>query len=455
MYKCPECNGVLWISTDIDGYKEQFSKITTITKFWDMHFTLPEINSEYITSLKEGGTPCKDSDKIGESLGLKNLSFKNEIENPTNSFKDRVGALLVSHARSWAYTKIICASNGNQGASIAAYSSLEGMKCINLIPNKIDIGKRAQMIAYNSEIIIKGYLVDETIIHALDKKYQNFYQATPVYNPLTIEAQKTIAFEIYKQKAVPDWIIIPMGSGALLVSLWKGFNELKQSDIIKTVPKLVGVQSELSSPIVDEFMNKENMVALQKDIRNSHALGILVRDPMYKKLVIKLIKECNGTVIAIPEDLIVSSVDELVRTEGIFAEPSSALTLAAVHELNQNDIFDKGDEIVCLITGSGLKAPYILEAISSQTTTSGKGSIIITKLKILSQISLSSFKGISGTKIKELMSSISLAAVYQHLYDLETKGLIYRKKEGKNVLYFITETGKRILDALDILLTLI
>ncbi|TFG18211.1 MAG: pyridoxal-phosphate dependent enzyme [Promethearchaeota archaeon] len=405
--------------------------------------------------MNEGATPCNDSEKIGNSIGLKNLIFKNEIKNPTNSFKDRVGALLVSHARSWLYDKIICASNGNQGASLAAYCSLEGMKCVNLVPSKIDMGKKAQMIAYNSEILIKGEFVNETIKYALDKKYEDYYQATPIYNPLTIEAQKTIAFEIWKQKGVPDWIIIPMGSGELLVSIWKGFLELKNSEIIETPPKLVGVQSSLSSPIVNGFFDKKKSEIVKTDIQKSHALGILDQKPMYKNLAIKFIKESKGTMIAIPEDLIVSSVDELVRSEGIFAEPSSALTLAAVHQLNDQNLFDEKDQIVCLITGSGLKAPYILEAISTQTTTSGKGSIIITKLKILSQISLSSIKGISGTKIRDLISSISLAAIYQHLYDLESKGLIYRKKEGKNVLYFISDTGKRILDALDILLTLI
>ena len=405
--------------------------------------------------MNEGGTPCYKSEKIGKHLNLKNLFFKNEIENPTNSFKDRVGALLVSHARSWDYKKSICASNGNQGASIAAYCSLEGMKCINLIPNKIDVGKRAQMIAYNSEIFIKGELVDDIVKYALEDKYTDYYQATPIYNPLTIEAQKTISFEIWKQIGIPEWIIIPMGSGELLTSLSKGFFELKKSNLIKTVPRLIGVQSALSSPIVDEFINKKGKKDLKKDIQNSHALGILVKEPIYKNLAIKFIKESNGTVVAIPEELIVSSVDELVRNEGIFAEPSSALTLAAVNQLNNRNFFDPNDQIVCLITGSGLKAPYILEAISSQTKTSGKGSIIITKLKIMSQISLSSIKGITGTKIKDIIGSISLAAVYQHLYDLESKGLIYRRKEGKNVLYFISDIGKRVLDALDILLTLI
>jgi len=160
-------------------------------------------------------------------------------------------------------------------------------------------------------------------------------------------------------------------------------------------------------------------------------------------------------IIAVPEESILNSIDALIRNEGIFAEPASALTLAAVEKLQLKNTFDPNDSIVCLITGSGLKVPYILEAISSQARTTGKGSIIITKLKILSQISLSSIRGISGTNLNEIIDYVKLPAIYQHLKDLEVKGLISRKKEGKNVLYFITDSGKKVLDALDVLITLL
>ena len=73
----------------------------------------------------------------------------------------------------------------------------------------------------------------------------------------------------------------------------------------------------------------------------------------------------------------------------------------------------------------------------------------------MSQISLSSNKGIYGSKIRDIIGSISLAAIYQHLKELEQKELIKRKKEGKNVLYFITSKGKRVLEALDTLITLL
>jgi len=454
--KCPECDGLLWFESNLDSIKQNFSKVKIENKFWDYNFAFPNIENEFIISLGEGGTPCRSSKQFGRKLSFRNLYFKDETQNPTNSFKDRAAALLISHARCWDYEKVVCASNGNQGASIAAYCSLEGIECMNIIPKEIDAGKKAQMIAYNSELKIEGDTVDDAIDYIRkNKNFENYYQCTPELNPLTLEAQKTIAYEIINQIDTPNWIVIPMGSGELLVSLWKGFNELKQTKIIKDIPKLIGVQSESSAPIVKEFFKESTIEMDEKKVFKSMALGILVKRPIYKDLAIKYIKESDGTVIAVPEDLILSSVEELIRSEGIFAEPSSALTLAAVQLLDKKLLFESKDNIVCLITGSGLKAPYILEAISSQTKTTGKGSIIITKLKILSQISLSSIKGITGTDIKEIIENISLAAIYQHLKELETKGLISRKKEGKNVLYFITYSGKKVLDALDVLITLL
>ena len=447
---------MLWFETNLEKDKHKFSQIKTNNKFWDYGFTFPIIEKDFIISLGEGGTPCRSSKRFGKKLEINTLYFKDETPNPTNSFKDRVAALLVSHARSWDFEKLVCASNGNQGASVAAYSSLEGIGCLNIIPKEIDVGKKAQMIAYNSDLKIVGETVDDAIDYILkNKDFENSYQCTPELNPLTLEAQKTIAYEIINQIEFPNWIIIPMGSGELLVSLWKGFNELKEINIIDDIPKLIGVQSQTSSPIVNELLKDSEHEIKIPEIYKSMALGILVKKPLYKELAVKCIKESEGTAIAVPEKLILSSIEELIRDEGIFAEPSSALTLAAIQLLEQKRMFESKDNVVCLITGSGLKAPYVLEAISSQTKTTGKGSIIITKLKILSQISLSSIKGITGTKIKETMGTISLAAIYQHLKELETKGLISRKKEGKSVLYFITDSGKKVLDALDVLITLL
>ena len=455
-YKCSNCGGLLWYKSDLSKYKESFSKNKKFISFWDFNFTLPPIKKEYIITLNEGGSPCRESKRIGKNIGLNRLFFKDETLNPTNSFKDRAAALLISHARSWGYQKVVCASNGNQGASIAAYTSLEGMECINIIPKGIDIGKHAQLIAYNSKIITKGNTIDDIIDLALDSNYsKEYYQCTPEFNPLTIEAQKTMSFEILQDIGAPDWVIVPMGDGGCLVSIWKGFLELKECDLIEKLPKIVGIQTQACSPIVDKFFHETYDKNSEKETIRSRATSILVKKPIYQNLAIKAMTDSKGTALAIPENLILSSVSELAKYEGVFAEPASASTLAGLINLKEHYKIGADEIVVCLITGSGLKAPYVLEAFSSRAKTAGMGGILSTKLKILSQINLFDNKGIHGTRLKEIIGNVSLPAIYQHLKELELKNLVSRKREGKRVLYFITEQGKKVLDAMDILITLL
>lgn len=330
------------------------------------------------------------------------------------------------------------------------------MECINIIPSEIEIGKKAQLIAYNSKIIIEGNTIDDAINSALAPIYsKDYYQCTPEFNPLTIEAQKTIAFEIFKDIGNPDWIIIPMGNGGCIFSIWKGFTELKRLDFIEKLPKLVGVQSEVCAPIVEEFFHKEGRTFEEKNILQSKARSIMVKNPLYREAAIRAINESKGTALAIPENLMLTSIGDLARYEGIFAEPASALTIGALTTLIQHYNMKPDEVVVCLITGSGLKAPYVLEALSTKAKTIGMGGILSTKLKILSQIFISDKKGIHGAKLKDIIGSVSLPAIYQHLKELESKKLIERKKEGKKVYYFITEEGKKVLDAMDVLITLL
>ncbi|MCK4238819.1 MAG: threonine synthase [Candidatus Lokiarchaeota archaeon] len=447
---CPKCEGLLFI----EPQKVEIININELKiekgDFWKFHKFFPPIEKKFRISLGEGGTNCIKSKNLGKALGLNNLFLKDETQNPTNSFKDRAGALLVSHAKSQNYEKIISASAGNQGASIAAYSSYAGIECLNIIPKRIDEGKRAQMYAYDSVVEIKGDTVDESIIYAEKKsKEVNFYQATAELNPLTIEAQKTIGYEIIGDIGVPDWLIVPMGSGGCLISIWKGLNELKELGVINELPKMVGAQVEGWSPIVDKYSLKKHV---KSSLKVTHTLGILVKNPRYKDLAAKIIKASNGEAITINENLILTAERKLARSEGIFAEPASALTVASVEQLKDQNIIDKNEKICCLITGSGLKAPYVLQALTHKSKTVGIGALLSTKLKILQLIELDSMY---GTQIQKNLGDISLPAVYQHLSELEIRDLIAReKKQEKRIYYNITPKGKKVLEAIQTLVDL-
>ena len=138
---------------------------------------------------------------------------------------------------------------------------------------------------------------------------------------------------------------------------------------------------------------------------------------------------------------------KIARLEGIFVEPSSSATIAALKKLVNKGVVDKRDAVVCLITGSGLKATDVLQSLAKKRKTAGVGLELSTKEKILRILSREDAYGYDLWK--KIGKTMTRAAIYQHLNDLSRRGAVTSyKKEGRK--YFrITERGRRALRAMD------
>jgi len=441
-YKCRKCGGIGTLE-----YKINYEAIKDITftgelGFWRYKALLPRVRN--LATMHEGGTPLYRAERLAKKIGISQLYLKDETRNPTNSFRDRAAALIVSNMLDLGYTAAICASNGNMGASLAAYCAKYSVACHVIIPKYIDIGKIAQMIIFDAIIEEYGETVDESIERA--EKLANetgWYQATSAINPLVIEAQKTIAFEIVEQIGIPDVIIVSMGSGGTIYSIWKGFKELNLLGKIKGTPRLIGVQSSGCSPIVDAFLG------IEETIENpmTRATSIFILNPPKKDLAIKAIKESGGLAVKISDQSILEAEQEIARTEGIFAEPASSGTIAALRNLVNESRIDRGEKVVCLITGSGLKATDVLQTLSKRRKMALVEAEFSTKERILRIIAN---KKTYGYEIwKEMGKIMTKAAIYQHLNDLKNKGLISVQVKNGRKYFTITQRGRRVLKAID------
>jgi len=339
------------------------------------------------------------------------------------------------------------------GASMAAYCTKSGLACHIIVPKMVDMGKLAQMLIYDAVIEEHGEIVDESNKRAESlAKETGWYQATAEFNPLVIEAQKTISYEVMEQFGVPDCFVVSMGSGGTIYSIWKGFKELQALKNTDKLPRMIGVQAHGCAPIAEAHSKNESTpVTISKP--STHALGILVRDPLNGKWALQTIKESKGAAVTVQDSEIFAAEQEIARLEGIFAEPSSSATIAALKKLAHQGVIDKGDTVVCLITGSGLKATDVLQALAKKRKTAVVGLELSTKEKILRILSQKDAYGYSLWK--KIGKTMTRAAIYQHLNDLSKRGLItsYKKEERK---YFkITKRGKRVLRAIDELKTLL
>ena len=135
----------------------------------------------------------------------------------------------------------------------------------------------------------------------------------------------------------------------------------------------------------------------------------------------KAIHESNGLALTVSDSEILASELLVAKLEGVFAEPASSAAVAALQKLKDKQI-SSDDSVVCLITGSGLKATDVLQALNKKQKTAGLGLAVSTKQKILKILSEKDSYGYDLWK--QLGQIMTRAAVYQHLNELADRGLV-------------------------------
>jgi len=305
-------------------------------------------------SLMEGNTPLIPLLNISKQLGIQ-LYGKYEGANPTGSFKDRGMVMAVAKAKEEGSEAIICASTGNTSASAAAYAARLGMKCIIVIPEgKIAHGKLAQAVAYGAEIIsIEGNFDDAL------KAVRNIAAEEPItlvnsVNPYRIEGQKTAAFEICDQlQNAPDVLAIPVGNAGNITAYWKGFCEYEKEKGYKK-PRIHGFEAEGAAAIVKGHVIEEP---------ETIATAIRIGNPASWSYAVEAAEQSRGEIDMVSDEEILHAYRLLAKTEGVFAEPGSNASLAGVIKHVESGKIKKGETVVAVLTGNGLKDPDI--AISS------------------------------------------------------------------------------------------
>jgi threonine synthase len=306
-------------------------------------------NTPMIT-MGEGGTPLVKSRYLGDELGCGELYFKLEGCNPTGSFKDRGMVMAVAKAMEMGSTAIMCASTGNTSASAAAYGAYCGLTTIVLVPKgNVASGKMAQALAFGPKILVVNGTFDKAL--EMVRTYTKKYPVTLVnsINPYRLEGQKTAAFEVVDELGdAPDYLFIPVGNAGNITAYWKGFCEYDTVGKVTKRPQMMGFQAEGAAPIVrGEPVAEPHTVASAIRIGNpaSWQEALTVRD------------QSSGTIDSVSDDEILTAYRLLAGKEGIFGEPASAASVAGLMKLSRQGMDFRGRQVVCVITGTGLKDP--------------------------------------------------------------------------------------------------
>lgn len=312
---------------------------------------LPVNDSTPIVTLNEGNTPLIKADNLAKKIGLEcNLYLKFEGCNPTGSFKDRGMTMAVTKAKEEGSNAIICASTGNTSASAAAYGAKAGLKTYVLIPDGyIALGKLSQAMMYGAEIIAIQGNFDEAL--ECVRKISDSHPITLVnsVNPYRIEGQKTGAFEVCDALGkAPEYHFIPVGNAGNITAYWKGYKEYFELGITKNLPKMMGFEAEGAAAIVrgERIMKPETL-----------ATAIRIGNPASWTQAENARDESKGKIGCVSDEKIIEAYKMLASTEGILCEPASAASVAGLIQAHSEGLVEQGTDIVCVLTGNGLKDP--------------------------------------------------------------------------------------------------
>jgi len=268
----------------------------------------------------------------------------------------------VTKALEYGAKSVICASTGNTSASLAAYAAKANLNCFVLIPRgKVALGKLAQALIHGAKVIQIDGNFDDALKVAIEVCLKKRIYLLNSVNPFRLEGQKTIAFEIWEQLGyvVPDNIVVPVGNAGNISAIWKGFKELYSLNWSNRLPRMIGVQAEKAAPIAEAILKGEDKVKFLKN-PETIATAIRIGKPVNWKKALKAIRESNGLALKVSDTEIIKAQKKLASKEGLFVEPASATTIAALPKLLDLGLIDKGELTVCIATGHGLKDPNVI-----------------------------------------------------------------------------------------------
>jgi len=354
---CPQDGGILFPRYDLQSLKKNFNLQALRGReasLWRYREVLPDVEP---ISLGEGFTPLLPSREFP------NVWIKDEGLNPTGSFKARGITVAVSVAKALSLKKLAMPSAGNAGSALAAYAAAAGLEAHIFMPRDVPLANRIECEAYGAKVtLVNGLISDCARIVAERKKQEDWFDFSTLKEPYRVDGKKTMAYELFEQLdgKLPDAVIFPSGGGVGIIGMRKAFEEMEQlgwfsgiKDAAKR-PRMIAVQAEGCAPIVKAWDEGKPTVEMWKDA-STIAAGLRVPRPYGDYLVLDILNRSHGTAVAVSDDEIKHAFHHWARTEGIFAAPEGAASLAAYRKLRSSRFLSENDKVVLFNTGTGLK----------------------------------------------------------------------------------------------------
>ena len=367
-YSCWECFGPLEVAYDFGTITREQIQSGPFS-LWRYAALLPvPANIAESRNLAPGMTRLHRAENLAKALGITGtLWVKDDSGNPTHSFKDRVVAVAQSAGIQLGFNTLACASTGNLAHAVAAAAARAGQKSVVLVPSNLEQHKIQATAAYNGHVIgIEGNYDDVNRLCGEligEEVSSNWGFVNVNLRPYYAEGSKTVGYEIAEQLGwrLPDQVVIPVASGALLTKVDKGWREFVELGLVESKPwRVFGAQATGCNPVSTAWADGSEVVRPVKP--DTIAKSLAIGNPADGPYALDAVRRTNGAVGDVTDAEVVEGIRLLAECEGIFGETSGGVTVAVTRKLLAEGLLDPTAETVIVNTGEGLKT---LDAVAT------------------------------------------------------------------------------------------
>ena len=368
---CDECFSPLEVDFDLDYARGRLTREAIAAgplNMWRYRALLP-VSDAYVPTTPAGMTPLMAAPRLAKRIGANNLYIKNDaVCLPTLSFKDRVVAVALANAQAFGFDTVGCSSTGNLANAVAAGAARLGLKTYILVPADLEPAKILNTQVYGATLIrIDGnYDHCNRLCSQIAEKY-NWGFVNVNLRPYYAEGSKSVGFEIAEQLGwrLPDNVVVPMAGGSLITKIRKAFKELVTLGLVADRPvKFFGAQATGCSPISTALKTGADGIEPQRP--NTIARSLAIGNPADGPYAIRTIRDSGGWAEDVSDVEIVSAIQELAETEGVFTETAGGVTTAVTARLYAHGRIHPEELTVSCITGNGLKTTDVLQGAYAQ-----------------------------------------------------------------------------------------
>jgi len=369
---CEECFSPLEVVFDLEYARTRFTREAMAQgpgNMWRYRALLP-VTDSYVPQTPSGFTPLVQAPRLASHIGATNLYIKNDaVCMPTLSFKDRVVAVALANAQAFGFETVGCSSTGNLANAVAAHAARLGLKTFIFVPSDLEPAKILNTQVYGATLVrVEGNYDHVNRLCSQIAEHHNWGFVNVNLRPYYAEGSKTVGFEIAEQLGwrLPDNIVVPMAGGSLITKIRKAFDELIQLGMVEDRQvRFFGAQATGCSPIVKAVKNSTDVIEPQRP--NTIARSLAIGNPADGLYAARAIRNSGGWAEDVSDVEIVSAIQELAETEGIFTETAGGVTTAVTARLYAHGRIQPNELTVTCITGNGLKTTDVLTGAYDQS----------------------------------------------------------------------------------------